>query len=115
MSVEQQQPEAPPGVPVELKGVEASLKALWERARRTSEVIHDLREEKHQLQGKIEQLENDVRRLPQEMARKEQTLRAVGATGDEGSLKKAVVIADGERDVLTARIKLLLAKLEAYL
>jgi hypothetical protein len=49
------------------------------------------------------------------MTKKEQTLRAVGATGDDGALKKAVVIANGEREVLTARIKLLLAKLEAYL
>ncbi len=115
MSVEQQQPEAVPGFPAELKAVESSLKALWDRARRTSEVIHGLREEKQELQAKVEQLENELRRLQQEMTKQEQTLRAVGATGDEASLRKAVVIGNGERDALAARIKFLLAKLEAYL
>lgn len=115
MSVEQQQPEAVPGFPAELKAVESSLKALWERARRTSEVIHGLREEKQELQAKVEQLENELRRLQMDMAKKEQTLREVGATGDEAALKKAVVIGNGERDALATRIKVLLAKLEAYL
>ncbi len=115
MSVEQQQPETVPGLPAELKAVESSLKALWERARRTSEVIHGLRQEKQELQAKVEQLENELRRLQLEMSRKEQTLRSVGATGDEASLKKVVVIGNGERDALATRIKLLLAKLEAYL
>ncbi len=113
--MEQQQPESGPGFPAELKAVESSLKALWERARRTSEVIHGLREEKQELMSKVEQLENDVRRLQQEMTRKEQTLRAVGAAEDEATLKKALVIGNGERDALATRIKLLLAKLEAYL
>ncbi len=115
MSVEQQQPETIPGFPAELKAVESSLKALWERARRTSEMIHGLRQDKQELQAKVEQLENEIRRLQQDMTRKEQTLRSVGATGDEASLKKALVIGNGERDALATRIKLLLAKLEAYL
>jgi len=115
MSVEQQQPETAQGFPAELKGVESSLKALWERARRTSEVIHGLREEKRDLQVKVEQLENEMRRLQQEMAKKEQTLRSVGAGGDEASLKKVLVIRNGERDLLAERIKVLLAKLEAHL
>jgi predicted RNase H-like nuclease (RuvC/YqgF family) len=115
MSVEQQQPDTVQGFPAELKAVESSLKALWERARRTSEVIHGLREEKRELQAKVEQMENEMRRLQQDMAKKEQTLRTVGATGDEASLKKAFIIGNGERDALAARIKLLLAKLEAYL
>jgi chromosome segregation ATPase len=114
MSVEQQQPDTVQGFPAELKSVESSLKALWERARRTSEVIHGLREEKRELQAKIEQMENEMRRLQQEMAKKEQTLRTVGVTGDDGP-RKAVVIVNGERDALAERIKLLLAKLEAYL
>ncbi len=113
MSVEQQS-DTVQGFPAELKSVESSLKALWERARRTSEVIHDLREEKRVLQAKVEQMEQEMRHLQQEMAKKEQTLRSVGATGDE-SLRKVVVIADGEREALSARIKSLLAKLEAYL
>ena len=113
MSVEQQG-DTVQGLPAELKGVESSLKTLWERARRTSEVIHGLREEKRELQAKVEQMEQEMRRLHQEMAKKEQTLRTVGATGEEG-LRKAVVIADGEREAMATRIKSLLAKLEAYL
>ncbi len=114
MSVEQPQSETVQGFPAELKGVESSLKALWERARRTSDVIHGLREEKRELQAKVELMEQEMRHLQQEMVKKEQTLRSVGAARDE-ALRKAVVIADGERDALAVRIKVLLAKLEAYL
>jgi predicted nucleic acid-binding Zn-ribbon protein len=115
MSVDQQHPDTVQSMPAELKVVEAGLKALWERARRTSEALHGLRKEKHDLLGKVEELELEVRRLQQEVAKKEQTLRSIGASGDDAAMKKAILFANGEREALAAKIKLLLAKLEAYL
>ena len=102
-------------MPAELRTVEAGLKALWDRARRTSEAIHGLRREKHELEAKVEELELETQRLRHEMAKKEQTLRSIGASGDEAALKKAVLFANGEREAYAAKIKVLLAKLEAYL
>jgi len=115
MSVDQQHPDTVQSMPAELKVVEAGLKALWERARRTSEAIHGLRREKHELEAKVEELELETERLRQEMAKKEQRLRSIGASGDEAALKKAVLFANGEREAYAAKIKVLLAKLEAYL
>jgi chromosome segregation ATPase len=102
-------------MPAELKAVEAGLKSLWDRARRTSEAIHGLRRDKHELQARVEELESEVKRLQQDVAKKEQTLRSIGASGDDAAMKKAILFANGEREALAAKIKLLLAKLEAYL
>src|SRR5512136_2456210 len=102
MSVDQQHPDTVQSMPAELKAVEAGLKVLWERARRASEAIHGLRREKQELQAKVEGLELELERLRQEIAKKEQTLRSIGASGDEAALKKAVLFANGEREAYAA-------------
>jgi hypothetical protein len=115
MSVDQQHPDATPGIPAELKAVESGLKVLWERARRASEVIRGLREEKRELLEKLVGLERDVARLQQELLKKEQALRAMAASSEEAARSKAVFFADGEREILAGKIRTLLAKLDAYL
>jgi uncharacterized protein involved in exopolysaccharide biosynthesis len=114
MSVEQQHQDTVPGVSPELRAVEAGLKGLWDRARRASEAIRDLRQEKHLLQGRVEDLEREVGRLTQDLRRKEEALHLVEATG-AAEAKRGTFLGDGERDALTQRIKILLAKLDAYL
>lgn len=114
MSVEQQNQDPGSGTSPELRAVEAGLKTLWEKARRTSDVIHGLRDEKRSLEGRIEELEREVTRLSQELRRREDALRMMETTGGDGA-RHGAVIGDGEREALAQRIKGLLEKLDAYL
>jgi chromosome segregation ATPase len=114
MSVEQPQQDAVPGVSPELRAVEAGLKGLWERARRASEAVRDLREEKRILQGRVEELEREVGRLTQDLRRKEEALHLVESAAGADT-KRGTFLGDGEREALAQRIKTLLVKLDAYL
>jgi chromosome segregation ATPase len=112
--VEQQQTDTSAGLHGDVKSIESGLKALWERARRTAEVIRELRENKRGLEAKIGELELEVRRLQQELLGKEQALKAAASQGDGGAGKNAF-LSNGEKEALSAKIKVLLSKIEAYL
>ena len=112
--MEQQQTDTSTGLHGDVKSIESSLKALWERARRTAEVIHGLREDKRALEAKVGEMESEVRRLQQELLKKEQALKATASQGDGGAGKSAF-LSNGEKEALAAKIKVLLSKIEAYL
>ncbi|MEW6511483.1 MAG: hypothetical protein AB1428_11050 [Bacteroidota bacterium] len=95
--------QVPPG---DAKATEAGLRALWESARRAAEAITRLREEKRELQLTIERLEKELQQLRQAVAE----YRHHGA-GQSGS----TLGAGGERDQLAAKVKELIARLDAYL
>ena len=114
MSVEQQNQESAAGASPELRAVEAGLKALWEKARHTSDVLHGVRDDKRTLESRVEELEREVSRLTQELRRREDALRMMETTGGDGA-RRGAVIGDGEREALAQRIKGLLEKLDAYL
>jgi septal ring factor EnvC (AmiA/AmiB activator) len=113
--VDQPNTDTNTAVQPDLKTVESSLKALWERARRASEVIHALREERKVLAARVDELAAENRRLQTDLGRKDQLLKSVTASVEEAAAKKVTVFPDGDRDAMTARIKVLLAKLESYL
>ncbi len=113
--MDQQNTDTTTALQPDLKSVESSLKVLWDRARRASEVIHTLREERKVLAAKVEELAAENRRLQNDLGRKDQLLKSVAATAEEAAARKATIFPDGERDAMTARIKVLLAKLESYL
>ena len=97
------------------KAVEASLRALWERARRAAEAIAHLREEKKMLQARVEELEHEVQGLQQEVAEKQALIGKQASELAQTSSKPGAVILNGEREELAVRVKNLLTKLEAYL
>ncbi len=97
------------------KAVEASLRALWERARRAAETIAQLREEKKTMQVKLEQLEQELQGLQREVAEKDAVIKKQASELAQTSSKQDAVILNGEREELAVRVKTLLSKLEAYL
>lgn len=113
--MEQQQTETGTGLANDLRPIETGLKALWERARKTSEVIHTLREERKLLLAKVDDLLRENQRLQQDVVRKDQLLKSVTASAQEVAAKKTGIFPDGEREVMVARVKTLLAKLDSYL
>jgi chromosome segregation ATPase len=94
------------------KAIDAWLKGLWDRAKKAAEVISRLREEKAELQTRVSTLEAELLRVKDELQKNEETLRAVSSepSGTDHSL-----LSNGEREQLSAKVKDLLAKLEAYI
>jgi hypothetical protein len=98
----------------DLRTVENGLKVLWDRVKHASEALSILREEKSVLQAKSEQLESELTLLKSELARKEELVRTLTAAQRDSAAQSALV-SNGEREVLAARVKELLAKLNSYL
>ena len=91
-----------------MKSVESNFKALWESARRAAEVIVGLRQERVALQAHVARLERELQQIRSESAQ----LRKQAADQIQDG---AVNFAGGERDLLAAKVKELIAKLDAYL
>ena len=104
--------EAAQTMHVDVKTVEVGLKVLWDRVRRASEVIAQLREEKVSLIAKAEQLQTEISMLQGEIARRDELVKTLTASQ---SAPGQALVANGEREVIALRVKELLAKLNSYL
>lgn len=96
----------------EAKAIDAWLKGLWDRAKKAAELIARLREEKVDLQTKVAFLEEELSRVKNELARNEDLVRSFSTERSEGSQP---LLSNGEREMLSAKVKDLMAKLDAYI
>ena len=92
----------------DVKSVDGNFKALWESARRAAEMIAGLRQERQALQTLVARLERELQQIRAESA---QFRKQTAEHEQEGGMS----IAGGERDLLAAKVKELIAKLDAYL
>ena len=99
---------------VEERNLDGALKSLWERARRAGEAIQTLREENASLRTRLAELEGELGTLRSELGRKDAAISELRAAQTEAE-DQAVLVTNGDREALVARVKLLLAKLESYL
>lgn len=99
---------------VEERNLEGAIKALWERARRAGEAIATLRDENATLRGRLSELEAELHAVRAELERKNTAISEFRAT-QAAAEQQAVLVSNGDREALVARVKLLLAKLESYL
>lgn len=90
--------------------IEAQFQTLWEKVKLTGELISRLREEKRSLQDHNEALEQEIAKLRAELAARD--ARLASAVRD---VKSAEIFSNGEREELSAKVKQLLAKIDAYL
>jgi len=105
--------QAQPGS--DLKVLESPLKLLWERTRRAGELISQLRQEKHGLQERLSDIEQELARLKEHLSQKEDQVRKLTTDLAQQAAVDAVMFSDGDRQMLTTKVKDLLAKLEGYL
>jgi chromosome segregation ATPase len=96
----------------DVRSVENALKALWDRVRRASDLIQQLREERQALLSQIEQLRAEVKHVQNELLRKEQILGSLPPAGEGGAGR---AFGNGEREALAQKVKDLLARIDAYL
>ena len=90
------------------RSVEGNIKALWDSARRAAEVIAGLRGEKQSLQAHVARLERELQQIRADAA---QMRKQAADNAQEGGTS----FAGGERDLLAAKVKDLIAKLDAQL
>jgi len=110
-SAEQFSTDANAAAAGDIRSVESGIKALWDRVKRASETITQLRNEKRLLQSRVEQLEEEMIQIRAELSKVEQGGKGSGRSVD----MKGALFANGEREIMMARVKALLAKLDAYL
>jgi chromosome segregation ATPase len=99
----------------EPRDTESALKGLWERVRLVAETIGRLREEKREMSARVAELSEEVESLKRMLAEKEEH---IGSLSQERTLldsRKSAVFANGEREVIAAKVKELLAKIDSYL
>jgi predicted RNase H-like nuclease (RuvC/YqgF family) len=107
-SVEHQSVDPGTLLPGEVRSIEAGVKALWESVRKAAETVSRLRDRNRELQGVVERLEKELHAARSEAtAAKRQTAEPGPAAGAS--------IGGAERDVLAAKVKDLIARLDAYL
>jgi len=111
----EQQPANAATVQSDVEAVEAALRGLWDRTRKAGELIAELRGENASLRARMEGLQKDLEGLKHEIARKDEAVARLQAQRAGEEAQRGAVLANGERDALAARVKDLIARLEAYL
>jgi hypothetical protein len=110
--VDQNTIEAAHNLPGDAKVMDVWLKGLWDRAKKAAELISRLREEKLELQAKVASLEQELDLSRQELAKNEEVIGSLSV--DRGKTDHLSLL-NGERELLSAKVRELLAKLDGYI
>lgn len=100
--------------PTDKNTLDASLNALWERARSAVDLIARLREENRVLTDRAHELEQRLHSTQQQLREIQEQLKAQ-PTQQVPQDPHHSLLNNGERDALKGRVKEILAKLDAYL
>jgi chromosome segregation ATPase len=99
----------------DIKTIESSLEALWDKARRVSEVLVQLKETNGVLQKKVDDLESVERNLKQELAEKDRELERLRQDALRLQSNGSNILTKEEMEALKARIKDLVTKISSHL
>ncbi|MGA3243405.1 MAG: hypothetical protein ABSE41_02215 [Bacteroidota bacterium] len=99
----------------DMKTIETSLEALWDKARRVSEVLVQLKESNSVLQKKVEDLEAVEQNLKQELASKDRELERLRQDALRLQSNGSNILTKEEKEALKARIKDLISKINSHL
>ena len=99
----------------DIKTIESSLEALWDKARRVSEVLVQLKETNGVLQKKVEDLESVEQNLKQELASKDRELERLRQDALRLQSNGSNILTKEEKEALKARIKDLIGKINSHL
>ena len=99
----------------EIKSLESSLEALWEKARRVSEILAQMRETNTELRNRIESLESSDEILRRDLASKEQELDHLRREALRLQSNGSNFLTKEEKEALKARIKDLIIKINSRL
>jgi predicted nucleic acid-binding Zn-ribbon protein len=109
--VDQNAADAKPIPQIDVIAMDAWLKNVWDRAKKTAELIARLREEKAELQTRVSEMEQEMAQVRGELARCQEIVRSIPSTPAEGDHS---FLSNGEREQLKAKVMDLLTKLDGY-
>jgi chromosome segregation ATPase len=96
------------------KAVEEGLRALWGVVRKAADELQRLRTEGHELRSRILELESELSSAQRELQEKEEHLRRMEDQQEKAEAARSISF-NGDRQLLSARVKELLAKIDSYL
>ncbi len=99
----------------EARTLEVALKALWDKARRASELILNLKEDNKALHQRVNQLEQQVSAMKAELVNKE---AEIGHLREEQALLRSngnALFTKEEKEALQTKIKELIEKINSHL
>jgi uncharacterized protein YoxC len=99
----------------DIKDVASSLQNLWERARRVSDLVVQMRKENEELRQSLLHHEESERTLSETVQRKEQELERVQAELHKLQENGSSFLKHDEKAALTEKIKDLISKIESRL
>lgn len=111
----EQQVEPEVTQPKDLRSLEASLQLLWEKARRVSEVILQLKEANQQWKGRVAELEQREQEMKAALEVKEKEVERLRHDVQKLQMNGSEAFTKEEREAMKARIKELIAKINARL
>jgi len=95
--------------------LEISLEKLWEKARSVSDLLVRYKDENQELKGRVKELERLESQVRADLRAREQELERVGSELLRLQSNGSQAISQEEREALKARIKDLIAKINARL
>lgn len=99
----------------DIKTLETSLEALWDKARQVSEVLVQLKETNGVLHRKVDDLEIVEQNLKQELAARERELERMRQEALRLQSNGSNILTKEEKEALKARIKDLIGKINSHL
>jgi type III secretory pathway component EscV len=99
----------------DIRNLETSLETLWEKARRVSEVLIQLKEVNGGLRKRVEELEAVEQRLVQELSDKEREVERLRQEALRAQSNGSNTLTKEEKEALKARIKDLITKISSHL
>jgi predicted nucleic acid-binding Zn-ribbon protein len=111
-SVQDSQNESIGALNGDAKTVEDGLQALWAVARKAGEELQRLRRENEDLSGQVRAREAEITEIRKQVHAQQELLRKLQ---EQQQNAEASVALNGDRQMLYARVKALLAKIDAYL
>ena len=99
----------------EIRSLETSLEALWEKARRVSEALVQTKEKNGDLRKRVEDLEAVEQRLMRELADKEREVEHLRQEALRAQSNGSNILTKEEKEALKARIKDLIGKINSHL
>ena len=109
------QVESPVADQKDLRSLETSLQSLWEKARRVSESLLQMRESNQLLRGRVADLEHAEQQLKETLAGKEKDLERLRHEVAKLQLNGSEAFTKEEKEALKAKIKDMIAKINARL
>jgi signal transduction protein with GAF and PtsI domain len=100
---------------IDVRSLETSLETLWDKARRVSEVLVQLKEVNGDLRKRMEDLEAVEQRLMRELADKEREVERLRQEVLRVQSNGSNILTKEEKEALKARIKDLITKISSHL